>query len=63
MAFAPSTKDALLISTLAAHYASGDWTVSDVLDAVLDRIAAYPDKAVWIDLLPPAAVRRRCGGW
>ncbi len=46
-----------MISTLAAHYASGDWAASDVLDAVLDRIASYPDKAVWIDLLPPAAVR------
>jgi allophanate hydrolase len=57
MPFAPSPKDALLISTLAAHYASGDWTASEVLDSVLDRIAAYPDKSVWIDLLPPAAVR------
>ena len=44
--------DSLDIQTLSAGYAAGRWSPSEVIDTVLERIANYPDKAVWIDLFP-----------
>ena len=44
--------ESLDIANLRSHYADGQWTVEQVVDSVLDRIAACPDRAIFIDLLP-----------
>ena len=42
--------DLLDLSSLSAGYRAGKFTPVDVVTAVLDRIAAWPDKAVWISV-------------
>src|SRR5580704_8380043 len=44
------------LKTIARLYQSGEATPHDVLTAVLERIAAYPDPAVWIHRLPAEAI-------
>ena len=45
------------VTTLAQAYRSGQWTPLDVIEVVLARIEAYPDKAVWISRLPDEEIR------
>lgn len=45
------------IATLTDGYMSGDFTPLDVAEAVIERIAAWPDKAVWINRLSDAEIR------
>ncbi|KAB5513332.1 putative glutamyl-tRNA amidotransferase subunit A [Coniochaeta sp. 2T2.1] len=42
----------LTIAALHSGYASGAFTPEDVIHTIYDRIDAYPDKAVWIHLIP-----------
>ncbi|KAB5559556.1 putative glutamyl-tRNA amidotransferase subunit A [Coniochaeta sp. 2T2.1] len=42
----------LTITTLHAGYSSGAFTPADVINTIYDRIESYPDKAVWIHLIP-----------
>ena len=51
-----SSISSLDITTLSRVYQAGELSPQDVLAAVLKRIAAYPDPAVWIHLLPAAEV-------
>ena len=46
------------IATLADGYRRGAFTPLDVAEAVIGRIAAWPDKAVWISRLPDETIRR-----
>ncbi len=48
----PSLISSLDMATLAHIYQAGEFSPQDVLAVVLKRIAAYPDPAVWIHLLP-----------
>ena len=45
------------ISTLSEGYRAGRFTPTDVMEAVIARIAAHPDKAVWISRFDDAALR------
>ena len=47
------------IDTLLAEYRAGSRTPADVVGDVLAAIAAYPDPAVWISLVPPDALLAR----
>src|SRR5580692_6206657 len=48
----PSLISSLDMATLTHVYQVGGFSPLDVLAVVLKRIAAYPDPAVWIHLLP-----------
>src|SRR5437762_3245337 len=52
----PHTIDWLDIPVLRAQYERGDITPREVLANVAQRIAQYNDPALFIHLLPPAAV-------
>lgn len=49
------------IATLHARYRDGTLTPTRVVEALLDRIAAYPDKAVWISLRDRADLLAEAG--
>jgi allophanate hydrolase len=52
----PSDSDISLdLQSLQPRLADGSLAAGDLLDIVYARIERYPDKAVWIDLLPRAA--------
>ncbi|KAL6240576.1 hypothetical protein RBB50_012496 [Rhinocladiella similis] len=51
--------DDLFIETLRALYKRDATTPVAVVQSVYERIAAYPDKAVWITLLPQEEAIRR----
>ena len=53
---APGPDESLDLQTLSSSYAAGRWSVKEVVDAVLRRIAACPDRAIFIDLLPAPAI-------
>ena len=42
-----------------APYRRGDLTPRDVVASLLEKIRAYPDPSVWIDLFPPEEVYRQ----
>lgn len=44
-------------STLADGYRNGQFTPVDVIEAVIERIAGWPDSAVWISRFPDAVLR------
>src|SRR5438874_339560 len=44
------------LATLARLYRTGEVVPRQVVAGVLERVDAYPDPAVWIDRLPPAAI-------
>ena len=52
----PSRDDSLNLAQLSSHYASGRWSVAAVIDAVMERIASSPDKAIFIDIFPPELI-------
>ena len=52
----PRPEESLNLQTLSSKYARGEWTPAGVLESVRRRIEGYPDRAVWIDLLPAAHV-------
>jgi allophanate hydrolase len=45
------------IATLSVDYRNGRLTPLDVVESVLARIAAYPDRSVWISRLPDDEIR------
>jgi allophanate hydrolase len=49
LSMTPGPHDSLDLATLAERYGQRRWTIVGVMREVLRRIAAYPDKAVWID--------------
>jgi allophanate hydrolase len=51
--------DSLDFATVSAHYASGRWTPSALIAAVLDRIAGAPDTGIWINRFPAEHVREQ----
>jgi allophanate hydrolase len=51
--------DSLDFATVKAHYASGQWTPTALIAAVLDRIAAAPDTGIWINRFPAEQVREQ----
>jgi allophanate hydrolase len=49
LSMTPGPRDSLDLANLAEQYGQRRWTMAGVMREVLRRIAAYPDKAVWID--------------
>ncbi len=47
------------LTTLARLYRRGELTPEDLTARLLEKIRAYPDPSVWIDLLPAQAVQRQ----
>ncbi len=54
--------DILDITRLRRLYAAGDVTPLDVVEAIIARIAAWPDAAVWISRVPDEALRQAARG-
>jgi allophanate hydrolase len=54
-----SSEASLDLSTLARVYQSGEVSPRAVLQVILERIAAYSDRAVWIHRLPSKALLSR----
>jgi allophanate hydrolase len=52
----PATLD---LASLARLYGRGELTPRDVVASLLEKIRAYPDPSVWIDLIPPEEVYRQ----
>jgi Asp-tRNA(Asn)/Glu-tRNA(Gln) amidotransferase A subunit family amidase len=52
----------LTVAGLQALYQSGKATPAAVVGAVLDRIEASTDKAIWISLRPREALLREAAG-
>ena len=55
----PGLPASLDLASLSRLYRRGGLVPRDVVSRLRERIETYPDRSVWIDLLPPEEVRRQ----